>query len=300
MESIVSSSEAGLRLDLFLSTKDPDHSRSFFKKLIEEGNVLVNGFQKKVNYSVREGEEISCTIPPSKKGMIEPEEMPLTILYEDEDLIVLDKPAGLVVHPAAGHQSGTLVNALLHHCRGLSVIGGVERPGIVHRLDKETSGVLVVAKNDFSHHSLSQQFKEHQVQKVYLALVQGEVKKEEGVLASSLGRHPVHRKKISSRGRHGKEAVSHYKVSKRFKGYTLVEVKPQTGRTHQIRVHLSEAGYPIAGDSLYGGKKSPFLNRFFLHATSLSFDHPREGKRMQFKSPLPPELDQFINSLQVK
>ncbi|MDO8461406.1 MAG: RluA family pseudouridine synthase [Deltaproteobacteria bacterium] len=300
MKAQVTPDEAGLRLDLFLLRRDPRQSRAFFKRLIDGGTVTVNQQQKKSSSLVRTGEEVCWTIPLAQKGTAQPEEIPLKILYEDDDLLVLDKPAGLVVHPAAGHSSGTLVNALLHHCKNLSVIGGIERPGIVHRLDKGTSGLMVVAKNDQTHLALSLQFKEHQVEKVYTALVQGEILKEQGVIISALGRHSRHRQKISSRTNRGRPSESHFKVKDRFKGYTLVAVRPKTGRTHQIRVHLSESGFPIVSDPLYGGKRLGPLARPFLHASSLSFEQPTRKERMTFESPLPEDLVHAISMLERK
>jgi len=231
---------------------------------------------------------VDINVPEPEKSKLEAENIPLDIIYEDKDILVINKPRGLTVHPGAGNRSGTLVNALLHHCRDLSGIGGVERPGIVHRLDKDTSGILLVAKNDKAHQVLSAQFKDRTIQKTYLAIVKGNPKKDEGTIAEPIGRHPVNRKKMAVSHK-GREAVTHYKVLKRFKEYSLVELKPKTGRTHQLRVHLAHIGHSILGDPVYGKG-----NAQLLHAYKIKFTHPRTEKELEFEAKLPDDMLKLI------
>jgi 23S rRNA pseudouridine1911/1915/1917 synthase len=305
---IVGQDEQGLRLDVFLSQKDSTLSRSQAKRLIEDGDVLVEGKSARGSHRLKPGETVSLRKPPPIPSEIVPEEIPLSILYEDEAVIVVDKPAGMVVHPAAGNFRGTLVNALQFHCRILSGIGGVMRPGIVHRLDKGTSGLMVVAKSDEAHRHLSDQFKKRQVSKHYLALVHGNVRQDEGIVDAPVGRHPVERKKMSTASRRGKEALTRWKVLERFGVFTLLEAKIETGRTHQIRVHLSALGHPVVGDSVYGRSmravEAPALRavlkkltRQALHAGRLSFIHPVTGQEMSFESPLPEDMGEVIRFL---
>ena len=300
-------SETSRRLDTYLSCKIQTLTRSQIKRLIEEGRVLVNGRPAKPSLPVRGGEEIRVFIPPPREVSLEPEAIPIDILYEDEYLIVVNKPAGMVVHPGAGVYSGTLVNALLHHCKDLSGVGGYLRPGIVHRLDKDTSGVMVVAKDDMTHTALSGQFKERKVKKVYLALVWGEVE-EGGVVDLPIGRHPSQRKKMSVRTRKPRHALTRYTVMERLGPFTLLEVRPETGRTHQIRVHLSAIGHPVVGDKVYGrGRVSsldPSLRRALrslrghcLHAFRIGFYHPGLGKFVEFEAPLPEDILSLIELL---
>lgn len=298
--------EENQRLDIYLSRKDLGLSRSWIQKLISSGKIKVNNAVVKPSYKVRVGDSIAVTIPKPKPLKIEPEKIPLNILYEDRDLMVVNKPRGMVVHPGAGVNSDTLVNALLYHCKDLSGIGGTLRPGIVHRLDKDTSGVLVVAKNDFTHLALSKQFKERKVNKRYIALVKGRVSREQGKIEAPIGRHPVKRKKMAAGARRAREAITSYKVLERFEDFTLLEAAPKTGRTHQIRVHLSHIGHPIVGDVKYGGRIGlrikgqgsreaiANLGGQLLHAQTLGFVHPRTKEYMEFNAPLPGDMKKII------
>ena len=296
----------GTRLDRFLASILGDHSRSRLQKLIKDGQVLVGGRAAKANQTVRRGQDISIEIPELLPAAPLPEALPLPILYQDSDIIVVDKPAGMVVHPAAGHDSGTLVNALLHHVDDLSGIGGEKRPGIVHRLDRGTSGLMVVAKNDAAHTELARQFHDREVEKEYIALVWGEVMAGRRI-DTPIGRHPVDRKKMSAKARRSREAVTRIVRAEHFgRTLTLAHVAIHTGRTHQIRVHLSSIGHPIVGDSLYGGvhrrvagdlRAVTHLERPFLHAARLVFKHPADGRRMEFASPLPDDLQSVIEEL---
>jgi 23S rRNA pseudouridine1911/1915/1917 synthase len=308
---VVGENEQDLRLDVFLSQKDSTLSRSQAKRLIEDGDVLVEGKAAKGSHRLKPGETVSLRKPPPVLSEIVPEEIPLDILYEDEAVIVIDKPPGMVVHPAAGNYSGTLVNALQFHCRILSGIGGVMRPGIVHRLDKGTSGLMVVAKSDEAHRHLSEQFNKRLVSKHYTALVHGNLREDEGIVDAPVGRHPVERKKMSTKSRRGKEALTRWKVLERFGAFTLLEAKIDTGRTHQIRVHLSSLGHPVVGDSVYGGSKRTVeapvmraalkkLSRQALHAGRLSFLHPVTGQEIMFESPLPEDMAVVIRFLREK
>ena len=290
------------RLDIYLSRNCPELTRSRIKKLIESGHVLVNGSTAKAGAGLSAGDVVDLKVPEPEKSSLEPEEIPLEVLYEDRNILVLDKPPHMVVHPSLGHGSGTLVNALLHHCRDLSGIGGVTRPGIVHRLDKGTSGVMVVAKNDSAHLSLSRQFKDHTIQRTYLAAVRGIVRDESGIIDKPLGRHRRDRKRIAvTEG--GRRAMTRYRVMDGRDGVTLLELKPGTGRTHQLRVHLASIGHPILGDATYGGgvkslyAKNPqvlallrSLKRPALHAWKLGFIHPASGEEMSFEVPPPDDL----------
>lgn len=289
--------EENQRLDVFLSSKLEGKSRSYIQQLIEEGNVLIFQKQKKSNYKIKFLDKVFVHIPENKQLDLEPEDIPLDILYEDMDLIVVNKPQGMVVHPAPGNYTGTLVNALLFHCNDLSGINGVNRPGIVHRIDKDTSGVLVVAKNDNSHKALAKQLKEHSMTRVYVALVEGIIKQDEGIVDAPLARHPVERIKIAV-VKNGRRAVTHYRVLERFNSNTLVECKLETGRTHQIRVHMAYIGHPLVGDPVYGFKKQKFnLNGQLLHAKKLGFIHPTTGKYIEFESEIPIDFTKIINIL---
>src|ERR1022692_591406 len=291
------------RLDTFLRGRFPAVSRGAIQRLIEEGHILVNGRTVKPTHAPRAGEEIRVHWPEARPAEAQPEEIPLDILFEDAALLVLNKPAGLVVHPAAGHEEHTLVNALLHHCAGeLSGIGGVARPGIVHRLDKETSGCLVVAKNDETHLALSKQFSERQVEKIYNAIVCGELARDSGEIRAAIARHPSHRKRMAVNDDVGREARTSYRVLERLQGATLVEAVLHTGRTHQIRVHFQFIGFPLVGDETYGNRQNQRLAeltgytapRQMLHAFRLAFIHPRTGKRMSFEAPRP---EDFLDAL---
>ncbi|KEJ00847.1 pseudouridine synthase [Clostridium botulinum A2B7 92] len=286
-----------VRLDLCLSKIFEDKSRSYLQGIIDEGNVLVNNKEKKRNYKLKVGDNIEVNIPEPKLLQIEPEDVKLDVIYEDKDVIVVNKPQEMVVHPAPGVYSGTLVNALLHHCKDLSGINGVARPGIVHRIDKDTSGILVVAKNDISHNNLAAQFKEHSISRVYMALVEGIIKNEQGTIEEPIGRHPVDRIKMAV-VKDGRHAVTHYKVIERFKNHTLVECRLETGRTHQIRVHMSHIMHPLVGDPVYGYKKQRFnLKGQMLHAKLLGFIHPTTGQYVEFESELPEYFKKIIKIL---
>jgi 23S rRNA pseudouridine1911/1915/1917 synthase len=296
-------SQIGQRLDIFLAQVEPTISRSHVKHVIEEGDVLVNGKVPKVSQHLKEGDIIILTQRPPIEATAVAQEMPLDIVYEDEAIIVINKPAGLVVHPAPGNPDKTLVNALLFHCHDLSGIGGVLRPGIVHRLDKDTSGLIVAAKSDDAHRSLSAQFEKHDVHKKYLALVWGDVKGNSGEIVLPVGRHTNNRKKMSTKSKHGKGALTLWKVRERFGVATLLDVEIKTGRTHQIRVHLSDRGYPVVGDAVYGNSakintvKDPLMkakikefNRQALHAAQLSFIHPLKNERVVFTANMPQDM----------
>lgn len=290
---------AGGRIDRYLSETLEEMTRSYLQKLVKEGAVTVNGKCVKASYIVETGDIISLEIPEQKEPDILPEEIPLDILYEDQDVILINKPKGMVVHPAAGHYTGTLVNALMYHCRDeLSGINGVLRPGIVHRIDMDTTGVIIACKNDMAHNSIAAQLKEHSITRRYVALVHGDIK-EDGTVDAPIGRHTTERKKMSVRRDGGKEAVTHYHVLQRYKGYTLIECRLETGRTHQIRVHMSSIGHPLVGDTLYGPAKCPFpLQGQTLHAYVLGFVHPRTGEYMEFTASLPEYFSSLVNSLQ--
>ncbi|WP_251859690.1 RluA family pseudouridine synthase [Clostridium sp. Marseille-Q2269] len=286
-----------VRLDLYLSQIFEDKSRSYFQEIINNGNVLINNKEKKRNYKLKLGDNIEVNIPEPKLLEIEPEDIEVDILYEDKDIIVVNKPQEMVVHPAPGLYSGTLVNALLKHCTDLSGINGVARPGIVHRIDKDTSGVLVVAKNDKSHNNLAAQFKEHSISRVYMALVEGTIKNEQGIIEAPIGRHPVDRIKMAV-VKNGRHAVTHYKVIERFKSHTLVECRLETGRTHQIRVHMTHIKHPLVGDPVYGYKKQRFnLKGQMLHARLLGFVHPSTGKYVEFQSEVPEYFKKIVKIL---
>ncbi|MGB9613241.1 MAG: RluA family pseudouridine synthase [Candidatus Margulisiibacteriota bacterium] len=301
-EYIITQSQKGQRLDQFLSLlPELSLSRSQIKKLIENKLVIVNKEPSKPSYRIKLDDRIKVFVPPPAKPEAKPENLPLNIVYEDEDLIVVNKPKAMVTHPAAGNYSGTLVNALLYHCHHLASLGGPLRPGIVHRLDKDTSGLLVVAKNDFAYQSLVKQIKNHTVERTYLALVHGELKNNEGIIEARMGRHPVHRKKMAviKEGKtKSREAITYYRVLERFKKYTLVEVKIKTGRTHQIRVHFSYIGHPVVGDKTYGKKKEEFeVKGQLLHAKKLGFIHPRTEKYLEFVSELPEEFKEILQKI---
>lgn len=293
METItlhVAAEDEGNRLDRFVTANCPDLSRARVQNLIKAGQILLNGAVTRPSEALKANDEIAVSVPDTiAPEALQAEDIPLAILYEDADFLVLDKPAGLVVHPGAGNDTGTLVHALLHHCTDLSGIGGVERPGIVHRLDKETSGCLVIAKNDFTHHSLASQFASRAVEKTYLAIVEGTLRRASGTIDAPIGRHRVHRQKMAVvPAEKGREAVTHYRVLATGDGLSLVECRPKTGRTHQIRVHLKHLGHSLAGDPIYGRRgKFP---RHLLHAWKLSFDHPRTGERIVFTAPVPADF----------
>ena len=286
----ISHGQKGQRLDRVLALALPAFSRARLQTLIRDGFVTVNGKPARPRDVVRTGDGIEVREPEIEKSEAQPEAMPLDVLFEDDDLLVLNKPAGLVMHPGAGHQHHTLVNALLAHCKNLSGIGGKERPGIVHRLDKETSGALVVAKNDATHRDLSKQFAARTMGKIYLALVAGMPRKTAGVIDKAIERHPVHRQRMSIARRQGRSAKTEYRVIRSSGDVSLVECTLHSGRTHQIRVHLHDLGHPVLGDKLYGGKRAGNFARQMLHAWKLSFTHPRSGEQITFEAPIPPDF----------
>ena len=288
-----------MRLDKYLAEQFPEQTRSYLQKLIKEGQVLVNGKTVKSGYQLSKGDEVSVTIPEPKELDVEPQKMDLDIVYEDEDVILINKPKGMVVHPASGHTTDTLVNGLLYHCKdNLSGINGVARPGIVHRIDRDTTGILIVCKNDMAHNSIAAQLKEHSINRRYRALVHGNLKEDTGTVEGPIGRHPVDRKKMAINERNGKPAVTHYTVLERFGNYTLIECKLETGRTHQIRVHMTSIGHPLVGDEVYGPAKCPFkLQGQCLHAMVLGFVHPRTGEYMEFSADLPEYFEDLLKKL---
>ena len=299
MESIyftVSEEDNGVRIDKYLSVHMVEKSRSYLQKLLKSEDVKVNEKTVKANYKVASGDVISVSVPEPEEVNIQPEDIPLDILYEDEDLIVVNKPKDMVVHPSAGHYSHTLVNALMFHCRNeLSGINGVMRPGIVHRIDRNTTGSLLVCKNDFTHNHIAEQLKEHSINRRYRAIVHGVLKEDDGVVDAPIGRHPTDRKKMAVNYKNGKSAVTHYHVCQRFSNFTYIECQLETGRTHQIRVHMKSIGHPILGDDVYGPAKCPYhLEGQTLHAMILGFIHPRKNSYMEFTTPLP---EYFINLL---
>ncbi|MFA4916164.1 MAG: RluA family pseudouridine synthase [Syntrophales bacterium] len=307
---IVNCYESGLRLDIFLSRKDVSLSRSQIKKAVDEGLVRVNDLKIKAGYKLRNGDCVQLCKRPATACHVLPQEIPLTVVYEDSSLLVVDKPAGMVVHPAPGHSQDTMVNALLSHCKDLSGIGGVLRPGIVHRLDKGTSGLLIVAKSDEAHRGLAAQFKKHQVRKSYKVLVCGNVNGDQGMIDAPVGRHPLDRKRMSTKSKKGKEAVTHWRVSERYRMATLLDVDTETGRTHQIRVHLNSMGHPAVGDNVYGTSRrvssigDPLLRaamgkitRQALHASRITFSHPLINKELTFSSSLPDDMAMLCDFL---
>lgn len=298
---VVGEGEKGTRIDKYLSEQLPDSSRSFLQKLLQEGHVLVNDKQMaKSNYKVAEGDEICLEIPEAVEPEIEAENIPLDILYEDADLLVVNKPKGMVVHPCPGHYSGTLVNALMYHCReDLSGINGVMRPGIVHRIDQNTTGSLLVCKNDYAHNFLAEQLKVHSITRKYRAIVHGNLKEDTGTVNAPIGRHPVDRKKMAVNHKNGKEAVTHYRVLERFGKFTYIECQLETGRTHQIRVHMTSIGHPLLGDDVYGPAKCPWpnLQGQTLHAQVLGFIHPSTKEYLELEAPLPEYFEELLRKL---
>lgn len=293
----VEKEDEGTRIDKYLSDNIEDRSRAFIQNLIDENNITVNDKNIKSNYKVKEKDKVKVIIPVPKELTIAGEDIPLDIVFEDKDVVVVNKPQGMVVHPASGVYSGTLVNALLNHCEDLSGINGVVRPGIVHRIDKDTSGVLVIAKNDFAHNKLAEQFKEHSMKREYYALVEGRFKDEEGIVDAPLGRHPQDRIKMAV-VKDGKRAVTHYKVIETYKNTSLIKCRLETGRTHQIRVHMAYIGHPLVGDPVYGYKKQKYnLEGQMLHAKVLGFVHPTRNEYMEFESELPSYFTKILEIL---
>ena len=287
------------RIDKCLNTLMESLSRSYIQKLLTEGKVTVNGRSVKPSYRVSADDEVILVLPPSIIPDILPEKIPLSILYEDQDVIVIDKPKGMVVHPAPGHYEGTLVNALMYHCKNeLSGINGVLRPGIVHRIDRDTTGSIIACKNDHAHNEIARQLKEHTIVRKYQAIVHGVLKEEEGTVHTLIGRHPIDRKKMAVVYRGGKEAITHYRVLKHFQNTTYIECILETGRTHQIRVHMAHLGHPLLGDQVYGSKSNPYkLNGQTLHAGILGFIHPSTGTYVETKAPLPEYFEKLLKIL---
>ncbi len=287
------------RLDKWISEALEGLSRSFIQKCIKEDKVLVNGTPQKASYRLKTDDEIVFSIPEAAQPDITPEDIPLSILYEDDDLLVIDKPKNMVVHPAPGHYSGTIVNAVMYHCQNdLSGIGGVMRPGIVHRIDKDTTGSIIICKNDKAHLSIAAQLNEHSITRKYRAIVCGVIRDEEGSVDAPIGRDPQNRKRMAVNHKNGKSAVTHYRVLQRFKNYTYIECQLETGRTHQIRVHMTSIGHPLLGDTLYGTGRSPFhLEGQTLHAMVIGFQHPSTGAYVEVTAPLPDYFEHLLKVL---
>lgn len=291
--------DKGTRIDKYLSEQMDNFSRSYVQKVLKDGGVLVNEKPVKANYKLADADKIEVLIPEIEEPDIVPENIPLDILYEDKDVLVVNKPKGMVVHPSAGHYSGTLVNALMYHCKDdLSGINGVMRPGIVHRIDMDTTGALVVCKNDNSHNALADQLKVHSITRRYRAIVHGVIKEDEGTVNAPIGRHPIERKKMAINEKNGKEAVTHYRVLERFRNFTYIECQLETGRTHQIRVHMASLHHPLLGDAVYGPAKCPYkLQGQTLHAMILGFIHPSTGDYMEFSAPIPEYFEDLLRKL---
>ncbi len=290
----------GIRLDKYLSDRLPDAiTRSFLQKLIKEEQVTVDGRLQKANYKLKPEQTIQITIPPVEETAILPEDIPLDILYEDNDLLVVNKPKDMVVHPSAGHYTGTLVNAIMFHCKeSLSGINGEIRPGIVHRIDKDTTGSLIICKNDESHLKIAEQIKEHSVKRIYRGIVSGTLKESEGTVEGNIGRHPIDRKKMALVTKGGKPAITHYRVLEQFKNAAYMEFRLETGRTHQIRVHMASIGHPLLGDTVYGNAKNPYkLNGQTLHAMTIGFIHPTTGEYLEVSAPIPEYFNALIKKL---
>ena len=284
------------RIDKFLSAQLPEQSRSYLQKIIKEGSVLVNGSPVKASYRMDDQDEVTIDLPELKEPEIEAENIPLDILYEDDDLLMVNKPKGMVVHPSAGHTTGTLVNAVMYHCKeDLSGINGVMRPGIVHRIEKDTTGVLVICKNDKAHNFVAEQLKEHSITRKYRAIVNGVIKEDEGTVNAPIGRHPTERKKMAINEKNGKHAVTHYRVLERFANHTYIECQLETGRTHQIRVHMASLHHPLLGDTVYGSQKNPYhLEGQTLHAMVLGLIHPSTGSYLEVTAPLPEYFQKLL------
>lgn len=301
----ITEEQEDMRIDVCIASYTQDSglsgtlSRSYIQKLIKSGGVSVNGKAVKANYRVQTGDDVHFRIPDVKEPDIVPENIPLSILYEDSDLLIVDKPKGMVVHPAPGHYSGTLVNAVLYYCKDeLSGINGVMRPGIVHRIDMDTTGSLLLCKNDEAHNAIARQLKEHSITRKYRAICYGVIAEDEGTVRAPIGRHPTDRRKMSTQSSHGRDAVTHYRVLERFARYTYLECTLETGRTHQIRVHMASIGHPLLGDTVYANRTCPFhLTGQTLHAMTLGFSHPRTGEYIEVEAPLPEYFEHLLHIL---
>lgn len=295
----ISDTQAGTRIDKLIAESLEEISRSRIQQLLKEEHILVNGRAAKANYKVAEGDLIEVDVPQATEPDIVAEDIPLDILYEDDDILIVNKPKGMVVHPAAGHYTGTLVNAIMYHCKDrLSGINGVMRPGIVHRIDMDTTGSLIVCKNDQAHQNIALQLKDHSFKRIYHAIVHGVIKEDTGTINAPIGRHPIDRKKMSVACKNGKPAVTHYRVLKRFEKFTYVECELETGRTHQIRVHMASIHHPLLGDAVYGPAKSPYpLQGQTLHAKILGIVHPRTGEYLEVDAPLPEYFQDLLKKL---
>ena len=287
------------RIDRYLTEMLPEQSRSFFQKLIRDGFVIVNHIIVKVNYRLKTGDVIEIDIPDAVPTEIVPENIPLDILYEDDDLLIVNKPKGMVVHPAVGHSTGTLVNAIMYHCQGnLSGINGEIRPGIVHRIDKDTTGSLIICKNDEAHRNIAEQIKEHSVTRRYVGVVAGTFSEESGTVEGAIGRHPNDRKRMTINEKNGKPAVTHYRVLQTLKGASFMEIELETGRTHQIRVHMASISHPLLGDTVYGNSKNPYkLQGQALHARTIGFIHPTTGEYIEVSAPIPEYMTELVRKL---
>lgn len=287
------------RIDRYLTEMLPEQSRSFFQKLIRDGFVMVNHIIVKVNYRLKTGNVIEIDIPDAVPTEIVPENIPLDILYEDDDLLIVNKPKGMVVHPAVGHSTGTLVNAIMYHCQGnLSGINGEIRPGIVHRIDKDTTGSLIICKNDEAHRNIAEQIKEHSVTRRYVGVVAGTFSEESGMVEGAIGRHPNDRKRMTINEKNGKPAVTHYRVLQTLKGASFMEFELETGRTHQIRVHMASISHPLLGDTVYGNSKNPYkLQGQALHARTIGFIHPTTGEYIEVSAPIPEYMTELVRKL---
>ena len=296
----VNEEQVGIRIDKFVSDAFPDLSRSYIQKLIKEGLITVNNKAVKSNYKVNSEDVLEIMEPEPSIPDIIAENIPLEILYEDADILIINKPKGMVVHPSAGHYSGTLVNALMYYCKDdLSGINGVLRPGIVHRIDMDTTGSLLVCKNDFAHNHIAEQLKVHSITRIYHAIVHGVLKEDEGTINAPIGRHPIDRKKMSINHQNGKEAITHYRVLKRFRNFTYIECRLETGRTHQIRVHMASIHHPLLGDNVYGPNKSQYkLQGQTLHAKTIGIQHPRTGEYIEVDAPLPEYFSDLLTKLE--
>ncbi len=296
---VVEEELSDIRIDKYLTAIIPNLSRTYIQKLLKEGYILVNNNICRANYKVQADDRILVSIPEPVSAQIEAENIPLDILYEDDDILIVNKPKNMVVHPAAGHNTGTLVNALMYHCKDhLSLINGVLRPGIVHRIDKDTTGALIVCKNDFSHNYIAEQLKKHSITRKYIGIIQGCLKEETGTIQAPIGRHPTNRKVMAVNYNNGKDAITHYKVLKHFQQYTLVEFQLETGRTHQIRVHMASIHHPLLGDSVYNHNKCPYkLEGQCLHAKTIGFIHPTTKEYMEFEAPIPDYMKKLIDTI---